>query len=252
MNNYNYDDKYDNRNNDPIQEVGLNIFVRSKSFEDNDEYQIEKNMKAYQEELNSYNSQNDYDFIDPDTLSSQNNYSNNPVKDIASDFAVIFFSLLLVGFTLTMTLFMLSISSNPIPVTSVKESEYTTTSSEIEQLEMDFISFSPHESIPALELYCKASTPTGCTYREKDTRISKTSTVETIQLTYSNYTTTMRRIYAQALKNDENYTEYAIDSNGNKVYVMETPDSFLFVFPMKSSIIYGKGHGDYLSILGIE
>lgn len=252
MNNYNYDDEYDNRNNDPIQEVGLNIFVRSKSFEDNDEYQIEKDMKAYREELNRYNSQNDYDFIDPDTLSSQNNYSNNPVKDTASDFAVIFFSLLLVGFTLTMTLFMLSISSNPIPVTSVKESEYTTTSSEIEQLEMDFISFSPHESIPALELYCKASTPTGCIYREKDTRISKTSTVETIQLTYSNYTTTMRRIYAQALKNDENYTEYAIDSNGNKVYVMETPDSFLFVFPMKSSIIYGKGHGDYLSILGIE
>ena len=252
MNNYNYDDEYDNRNNDPIQEVGLNIFVRSKSFEDNDEYQIEKDMKAYREELNRYNSQNDYDFIDPDTLSSQNNYSNNPVKDIASDFAVIFFSLLLVGFTLTMTLFVLSISSNPIPVTSVKESEYTTTSSENEQLEMDFISFSPHESIPALELYCKASTPTGCTYREKDTRISKTSTVETIQLTYSNYTTTMRRIYAQALKNDENYTEYAIDSNGNKVYVMETPDSFLFVFPMKSSIIYGKGHGDYLSILGIE
>ena len=252
MNNYNYDDEYDDRNNDPIQEVGLNIFVRSKSFEDNDEYQIEKDMKAYREELNRYNSQNDYDFIDPDTLSSQNNYSNNPVKDIASDFAVIFFSLLLVGFTLTMTLFVLSISSNPIPITSVKKSEYTTTSSENEQLEMDFISFSPHESIPALELYCKASTPTGYTYREKDTRISKTSTVETIQLTYSNYITTMRRIYAQALKNDENYTEYAIDSNGNKVYVMETPDSFLFVFPMKNSIIYGKGHGDYLSILGIE
>lgn len=252
MNNYNYDDEYDNRNNDPIQEVGLNIFVKSKSFEDNDEYQIEKNMKAYREELNNYNSQNDYNFIDSKTESSQNNYSNNPVKDTSSEFAVIFFSLLLVGFAITIAFFMHSISLNPIPVTSVKESEYTTTSSENEQLEMDFISFSPHESIPALELYCKASTPTGCTYREKDTRISKTSTVETIQLTYSNYTTTMRRIYAQALKNDENYTEYAIDSNGNKVYVMETPDSFLFVFPMKNSIIYGKGHGDYLSVLGIE
>lgn len=252
MNNYNYDDEYDNRNNDPIQEVGLNIFVRSKSFEDNDEYQIEKNMKAYREELNNYNSQNDYNFIDSKTESSQNNYSNNPVKDTSSEFAVIFFSLLLVGFAITIAFFMHSISLNPIPVTSVKESEYTTTSSENEQLEMDFISFSPHESIPALELYCKASTPTGCTYREKDTRISKTSTVETIQLTYSNYTTTMRRLYAQALKNDENYTEYAIDSNGNKVYVMETPDSFLFVFPMKNSIIYGKGHGDYLSVLGIE
>ena len=252
MNNYNYDDEYDDRNNDPIQEVGLNIFVKSKSFEDNDEYQIEKDMKRYQEELRSYNSQNDYDFIDPNTLSSQNNYSNNPVKNTSSEFAVIFFSLLLVGFTLTMTIFMLSISSNPIPVTSVKESEYTTSNTENEQIEMDFISFSPHESIPALELYCKASTPTGYTYREKDTRISKTSTVETIQLTYSNYTTTMRRIYTQALKNNENYKEYTIDSNGNKVYVMETPDSFLFVFPMKNSIIYGKGHGDYLSILGIK
>lgn len=252
MNNYNFDDEYDDRNDDPIQEVGLNIFVKSKSFEYNDEYQIEKDMKKYQEELKSYNSQNDYDFIDPDTISSQNNYSNNPVKDTSSEFAVIFFSLLLVGFAITMTFFMLSISSNPIPVTSVKESEYTTSNTENEQLEMDFISFSPHESIPALKLYCKASTPTGCTYREKDTRISKTSTVETIQLTYSNYTTTMRRIYTQTLKNDENYTEYTIDSNGNKVYVMETPDSFLFVFPMKNSIIYGKGHGDYLSILGIE
>ena len=47
MNNYNYDDEYDNRNDDPIQEVGLNIFVKSKSFEDNDEYQIEKDMKRY-------------------------------------------------------------------------------------------------------------------------------------------------------------------------------------------------------------
>ena len=252
MNNYNYDDKYDNRNNDPIQEVGLNIFVRSKSFEDNDEYQIEKDMKRYQEELRSYNSQNDYDFIDPDTLSSQNNYSNNPVKNTSSEFAVIFFSLLLVGFTLTMTIFMLSISLNPIPVTSVKESEYTTTSSEIEQLEMDFISFSSHEKIPALELYCKASTPTGCTYRKCDTRISEKANIETIQLTYSNYTPTMKNIYTRALKNDENYTEYIINTNGNKVYIMETPNSFLFVFPMKNSIIYGKGHGDYLSILGIE
>ena len=61
-----------------------------------------------------------------------------------------------------------------------------------------------------------------------------------------------RELKELMIMDDENYTEYTIDSNGNKVYVMETPDSFLFVFPMKNSIIYGKGHGDYLSILGIE
>lgn len=252
MNNYNYDDEYDDRNNDPIQEVGLNIFVRSKSFEDNDEYQIEKDMKAYREELNSYNSQNDYNFIDSKTKSSQNNYSNNPVNTNSSGFAVILYSIMFIIFTAVITYYAVSTSINAASITTSTETEYSTSNAENEQLEMDFISFSPHESIPALELYYKASTPTGYIYREKDTRISKTSTVETIQLTYSNYTTTMRRIYSQALKNDENYTEYTIDSNGNKVYVMETPDSFLFVFPMKNSIIYGKGHGDYLSILGIE
>ena len=252
MNNYNYDDEYDDRNNDPIQEVRLNIFVRSKSFEDNDEYQIEKDMKAYREELNSYNSQNDYNFIDSKTESSQNNYSNNPVNTNSSGFAVILYSIMFIIFTAVITYYAVSTSINTASISTSTETEYSTSNAENEQLEMDFISFSPRESIPALELYCKASTPTGYTYREKDTRISKTSTVETIQLTYSNYTTTMRRIYSQALKNDENYTEYTIDSNGNKVYVMETPDSFLFVFPMKNSIIYGKGHGDYLSILGIE
>ncbi|MBR3614913.1 MAG: hypothetical protein IKL55_07035 [Clostridia bacterium] len=253
--------KYDDNN--PIQENDGSIFLKLKRFEENDEYDFEKQEKDYMnsikessrnnENKNSNNS-NYYSttkFYDSNYVSAAN---LNSLKTFLKLSGILFLIWIIIRFVFFLSIF--SIGENHD--VGIKKTEMTfekSLGSETPELNDDMdnvqfsrvptITFDKAGSIPTLYKYDKNTKANWCDFTKLDPRFN--GKANTVQVNYDTIPISSKEKLIKGL--EDKYYQFVNSYPTGDLYAINTSSGYyLFVLISSNNIIYGAAYGDYHKI----
>ena len=229
----------------PIQEVGRkSIFGRTKSFEESDEYNFEKEMEEYKKSNSNIN-----------LINENLNYKTSVTVD-RFNYVIIAIAIF---FVLLPLISMVWISINfSEPTSYVKElpiekslgSKIPVLEDELDRqiyYKLTSIEFDKAGSIIALYKFDKQTKANWCNFTENDERFN--GMVNTFQINYDFIPDTSKEKLKEGLviRDFDRIKEYATGS----VYAINTDSGyFLFVLISENDLIYGSAKGKYQDLFG--
>lgn len=242
-------------NDDPIQEVGRRgIFRRLHSFEEDDEYNYEKEMKEYKKSFS--NTQNRY--INTNVNTNQL-YPDEQLSKMAVNFTVFliilicvlpFLAIIYITTDITETISPSKTYVKPLAIEKSLGSEMPDLTDEFDLLvfyKLTSIKFDEAGSIIALYAFDKKTVANWCNFTENDERFN--GMANTLHINYDSIPVYSKEklINGLTLRDFEYVKEYPTGS----VYAINKDNGYsLFVLISENDIIYGVSGGRYQDLFG--
>lgn len=242
-------------NDDPIQEVGRRgIFRRLHSFEEDDEYNYEKEMKEYKKSFS--NTQNRY--INTNVNTNQL-YPDEQLSKMAVNFTVFliilicvlpFLAIIYITTDITETISPSKTYVKPLAIEKSLGSEMPDLTDEFDLLvfyKLTSIKFDEAGSIIALYAFDKKTVANWCNFTENDERFN--GMANTLHINYDAIPVYSKEklINGLMLRDFEYVKEYPTGS----VYAINKDNGYsLFVLISENDIIYGVSGGRYQDLFG--
>ena len=254
--------KYDDNN--PIQENDGSIFLKLKRFEENDEYDFEKEVKDYMnsrkvsninnENKNSNNS-NYYSttkFYDSNYISTAN---LNSLKKILKLLGFLFLIWIIVRLGFFLFIFNFIGENHDVGIKKTEMTFEKSLGSETPELNDDMdnvqfsrvptITFDKAGSIPTLYKYDKNTKANWCDFTKLDPRFN--GKANTVQVNYDTIPISSKEKLIKGL--EDKYYQFVNSYPTGDLYAINTSSGYyLFVLISSNNIIYGAAYGDYHKI----
>ena len=248
-------------NDDPIQEVGRRgVFRRLHSFEEDDEYNYEKEMKEYQRSISSMQNRNlNININSNSSLNRNQAYPNEQLSKMTVNFILIltvlifilpFLMVIYMTTDITETISPSETYVKPLSIEKSLGSEIPELNDELDLLafyKLTSIKFDEAGSIIALYTFDKRTVANWCNFTENDERFN--GKANTLHINYDAIPIYSKEklINGLMLRDFEYVKEYPTGS----VYAINKDNGYsLFVLISENDIIYGVSGGRYQDLFG--
>lgn len=234
---------YYDENDDPIKDVAKkSVFGRIKSFEENDEYNFEKEMEKYEKSISNSQVEN----------TNANYQTTIPNKETANLVIIIVF------FTILISIFILLIyggntatdTTKELPIKTSLGSDTPDLNDELDQkmyYMLSYIKFTEVGNIDALYKYDTQTKGNWCNFTESDERFN--GLANTFQINYNYIPEYSKNKLINGLI-EENF-KHVVDYPTGSVYAINKNNGYsLFVLISEKDIIYGAYYGEYQDLFG--
>lgn len=231
---------------DPIQEVGRkSIFGRVKSFEEDDEYNFEKEMEEYEKTFSSKQTENENIEYNAPELSDE-------ARKLVIWLSTILFMLPII-FMIYIAVELYKFDSyvvTELPIETSLGSENPVLEDELDlqiYYKLSSIDFNNAGSIVALYKFDRRTVANWCNFTERDERFN--GMVNTFQVNYDYIPTLSKEKLKDGLttRGFEHIKEY---STGSVYAINKNNGYFLFVLISENDLIYGSAGGRYQDLFG--